>query len=57
MGEDAIQKVCISCQFNDNDNLILSQEELIADYTARAESWRRVLSTESLVRMLSSLTR
>ena len=34
MGEDAIQEVCISCQFNDNDNLILSQEELIADYTA-----------------------
>lgn len=34
MGEDAIQEVCISCQFNDNDNLILSQDELIADYTA-----------------------
>jgi len=34
MGEDAIQEVCISCQFNDNDNLILSEEELIADYTA-----------------------
>jgi len=34
MGEDAIQEVCISCQFNDNDNLILSEEELIADYVA-----------------------
>jgi TonB-dependent receptor len=34
MGEDAIQEVCISCQFNDNDNLILSEQELIADYTA-----------------------
>ena len=34
MGEDAIQEVCISCQFNDNDNLILSEAELIADYTA-----------------------
>jgi TonB-dependent receptor len=34
MGEDAIEEICISCQFNDNDNLILSEEELIADYTA-----------------------
>ena len=34
MGEDAIEEVCISCQFNDNDNLILSEQELIADYTA-----------------------
>ena len=34
MGEDAIQEVCISCQFNDNDNLILTEAELIADYTA-----------------------
>ncbi len=34
MGEDAIEEVCISCQFNDNDNLILSEAELIADYTA-----------------------
>lgn len=34
MGEDAIDEVCISCQFNDNDNLILSEQELIADYTA-----------------------
>ncbi len=34
MGEDAIETVCISCKFNDNDNLILSQEELVADYVA-----------------------
>ncbi len=34
MGEDAIQEVCISCQFNDHDNLILSLDEMIADYTA-----------------------
>ena len=34
MGEDAIEEICISCQFNDNDNLILSEEELIADYLA-----------------------
>ena len=34
MGEAAIEEVCISCQFNDNDNLILSEAELIADYTA-----------------------
>ncbi len=34
MGEDAIEEVCISCQFNDNDNLILSEQQLIADYTA-----------------------
>ena len=34
MGEDAIEEICISCQFNDNDNLILSEAELIADYTA-----------------------
>ena len=34
MGEDAIEEVCISCQFNDNDNLILSEQQLVADYTA-----------------------
>jgi len=34
MGEDAITEVCISCQFNDNDNLILTEQQLIADYTA-----------------------
>ena len=34
MGEDAIREFCISCQFNDHDNLILSEEELVADYTA-----------------------
>ena len=33
MGEDAIKTICISCQFNDHDNLILSEAELIADYT------------------------
>lgn len=34
MGEDAIEEICISCQFNDHDNLILSEQQLIADYTA-----------------------
>lgn len=34
MGEDAIEEICISCQFNDNDNLILSEQELVSDYTA-----------------------
>lgn len=34
MGEDAIEEICISCQFNDHDNLIKSEAELIADYTA-----------------------
>ena len=34
MGEDAIKEVCISCQFDDHDNLILSEAQLIADYTA-----------------------
>ena len=29
MGEDAIEEICISCQFNDNDNLILSEQQLI----------------------------
>lgn len=34
MGEDAIEEICISCQYNDHDNLILSEAELVADYTA-----------------------
>lgn len=34
LGEDAIETICISCQFNDNDNLILSEEQLVAEYTA-----------------------
>lgn len=34
MGEDAIEEICISCQFNDHDNLIKSEAEMIADYTA-----------------------
>ncbi|MDA0707097.1 MAG: TonB-dependent receptor [Proteobacteria bacterium] len=34
LGEDAIEEVCISCEFNDHDNLIKSEAELIADYTA-----------------------
>ncbi|MDH4124066.1 MAG: TonB-dependent receptor [Gammaproteobacteria bacterium] len=34
MGEDAIEEICISCQFNDHDNLIKSEAELIANYTA-----------------------
>jgi TonB-dependent receptor len=34
MGEDAIQEICISCQYNDHDNLILDEAGLIARYTA-----------------------
>jgi TonB-dependent receptor len=34
MGEDAIEEICISCQFNDNDNLILSEQELVDQYVA-----------------------
>jgi TonB-dependent receptor len=34
MGEDAIQEICISCQFNDHDNLILSEQGLIDRYTS-----------------------
>lgn len=34
MGEDAIEEICISCQFNDNDSLILSEQQLVSDYTA-----------------------
>jgi TonB-dependent receptor len=34
MGEDAIETICISCQFNDNDNLILSQQQLLDQYAA-----------------------
>ncbi|MGI9221050.1 MAG: TonB-dependent receptor [Woeseiaceae bacterium] len=33
MGEDAISEVCISCQFNDHDNLILNEQQLIDRYT------------------------
>ena len=32
--EDAIEAVCISCEFDDHDNQLLSAEELIADFTA-----------------------
>jgi len=34
MGEDAIQEICISCKFNDHDDLILSQNELLTQYAA-----------------------
>ena len=34
MGEDAIETVCITCQFDDHDNLILSTDELVSDFTA-----------------------
>ncbi len=34
LGEDAIESVCISCQFDDHDNLILSTDEIVADFTA-----------------------
>lgn len=34
LGEDAIETICISCQFNDHDNLILSQDQLLTQYAA-----------------------
>ena len=34
MGEDAIETICISCQFDDHDNLILSTDEIVRDFTA-----------------------
>ncbi len=34
MGEDAIQEICVSCEFNDNDDLILTEQQLLADYAA-----------------------
>lgn len=34
MGEDAIKEICISCQFNDHDNLILNEQQLIDRYTS-----------------------
>ena len=57
MGEDAIEEVCISCKFNDNDNLILSEEELIADYTAAGGILLPGAQYRVMARMLSSLIR
>ena len=34
MGADAVQQVCIACKFNDHDNLILSENELLTQYAA-----------------------
>lgn len=34
MGEDAIQSVCLRCQFDDHDDRLLSQEQLVSDFTA-----------------------
>ncbi len=34
MGEDAIKEICISCQYNDHDNLILDQQGLLDRYTS-----------------------
>ena len=34
MGEDAVETICISCQFEDHDNQLLTTEELVADFTA-----------------------
>ena len=34
MGEDAIETICITCQFDDHDNLILSTDEIVRDFTA-----------------------
>ena len=34
MGEDAVETICIICEFDDHDNLILTTDELVADFTA-----------------------
>jgi len=34
MGADSVQEICIACKFNDHDNLILSESELLAQYAA-----------------------
>ena len=34
MGEDVIEDVCISCQFEDHNNQILTADELVRDFTA-----------------------
>ena len=32
MGEDAVESICIICEFDDHDNLILSTDEVVADF-------------------------
>lgn len=39
MGEDAVETVCISCEFNDHDNQILSTDQLVADFNAAGGSF------------------
>jgi TonB-dependent receptor len=34
MGNDAIEQICITCEFRDDDNRLLPLETVIADYTA-----------------------
>lgn len=34
LGADAIETVCILCEFDDDDNRILTTDQLVADYTA-----------------------
>ncbi|MEE4111146.1 MAG: TonB-dependent receptor [Halieaceae bacterium] len=34
LGEDAIDTVCILCEFNDHDNYILSTQQLVSQFTA-----------------------
>ncbi len=34
MGEDAVETICISCEFDDHDNEILTTEQLVADFNA-----------------------
>ena len=39
MGEDAVKTVCISCEFDDHDDQLLSVEELVADFNAAGGSF------------------
>jgi TonB-dependent receptor len=39
MGEEAVQTVCIACEFDDHDNQILTTDELVADFEAAGGSF------------------
>ncbi|MEQ8205189.1 MAG: TonB-dependent receptor [Woeseia sp.] len=34
MGEDAVETICISCEFDDHDNQILTTDQLVSDFNA-----------------------
>ena len=38
MGEEAVETVCIACEFDDHDNQILTTDELVADFEAAGGS-------------------